>query len=612
MTKYLNNLYNQTFSILVVFILFGAILYAPVLDAPFKMLDDNISIVQNDLIKDVANAPQLFKQSFFGSGHFYRPLVSLSFMLDHHFFGMQSLYFNIINLMLHICCAFMVFLVISILLENRKYGFWTGFLFLVHPINWEPVCNIPGRSILLCTFFTLSALYFLLLAFKYNKSYIHIISSLLCFILAMLSKESAAMMPVLAGSYLLIIKRVKLKELLVLVPYFIVIGIYIAVRTYFDITETFPWQGFGAAALGFLTFLRSVLTHLRLFILPVDLYFDRSRLLYEGFLNVSIWVAPVVLVSVAGFLWRIRQRVSAVVWFFILWCAIEIFPVSQLVTNIGVHAGAISAADHFLYVPSIGLFALLVLWVDRIAFHNEKMKIIAPSIFMVVTTAVLSMWMVMTSKQAFISNSALTMYKQSIDTNPNNARMRYALGYEWVKVKHFKNAEKHFRAGLALDSGDTNLRMGLAQSLCDQRRTFSCVRAYERAAVDVGLEVKYKENLHQAYLTLIEHYKIVLTTEPNQEGLYYNLAITESKAGFLEDALTSYLKAITLKPDFRMALFNVATLYEAQQDFKKAAQYYELSLGVADIHDEHTEYANLRLIDIYSRLNMPKRANKHR
>ena len=59
-------------------------------------------------------------------------------------FGFNSFFYNLDNLILHILNALLVFLLVSRLTNNDTIGFWTGLLFVIHPVQWEAVCNVPG------------------------------------------------------------------------------------------------------------------------------------------------------------------------------------------------------------------------------------------------------------------------------------------------------------------------------------------------------------------------------------------------------------------------------------------------------------------------------------
>src|SRR3989338_399914 len=184
---------NSWLTILVIIFL-GFSAYSFVLGSPFKTLDDNISIVYNPSIKSFSHLKSIFATSFFGSGHYYRPLVSFSFMAGYAFFGLNPFYFNLTNILIHAATSCVIFFLVTALMNNRLIAFLTAVLFVIHPINWEAVCNISGRAILLSAFFAVSA-FFCYVLFYRRKSIVFYICSIVFFALALLSKESAAMLP---------------------------------------------------------------------------------------------------------------------------------------------------------------------------------------------------------------------------------------------------------------------------------------------------------------------------------------------------------------------------------------------------------------------------------
>ena len=69
--------------------------YSFVLSAPFKIMDDQVSIVENRAIGDFSNIKQVFTSGFFGDHTFYRPLVALSFMTEYRLFGLNYFFYNL-------------------------------------------------------------------------------------------------------------------------------------------------------------------------------------------------------------------------------------------------------------------------------------------------------------------------------------------------------------------------------------------------------------------------------------------------------------------------------------------------------------------------------------
>lgn len=612
MNKFLNRIIHHPIYPFIAIGLFAFVLYSFALNAPFKALDDAYSIVSNPTIHDIKNAPQLFTESFFGAGHYYRPLVALSFMIDYHFFGTNSLFYNLESLLIHITSAWIIFLFVSLLLNDRAKGFWVGFIFAIHPIHWEQLVNISGRAILLSGFFVFGSFYFYLLFQKYRHSLVHLIVSVVLCAAGLLCKESAAMLPIVLVGYLFLIKKAAFKEYVWLLPYFAVIAGYIGVRKLLGFTSTYPWEDAVQYTMGFLTFLSSVIVHIVSLIYPFNLHFDRSFVVHQSFTDPALLMTIILFGGVTYAFYQARTRVSPIVWFCLFWFFVELFPVAQVVTTIGVQPGVISTADHFLYVPSVAVFILIVLLgYQGVNFLRER-NLASPLVCTFLIAGTLVGWMIMTQKQAVMGRSAITMLDQSVRHDPHNARVRTSLGLEYARINNFELAEQQFRESLRLRPDEPVAAVSLAQTLCDQRRLSECILQYEGIRDIYGQEMLYKKNLRQAYQQQAQFYQQLLKADPKNVELYYSLAIAQSKTGQVDAAIQTYLKALSIKPDFRMALFNLGAIYEGRHEPMKAAQYYEMMLDIDARADEVTDYARLRLIGLYTDLNMPKRLNKHR
>ena len=161
------------------------------------VFDDEAYIIRN---KPVTN-PCI--QGFFtpvkATGVF-RPLGFASFAVEWKITGGKPTLFHADNLLLHVVVTLLFYLVLQKLLESVPHGtkiaFAAALLFAVHPIHTEAVAWITGRSELFAAAFVLAAWLLHLEDWP--------LFSLLCFALALLSKESAVeLLPLaLLGDYL--------------------------------------------------------------------------------------------------------------------------------------------------------------------------------------------------------------------------------------------------------------------------------------------------------------------------------------------------------------------------------------------------------------------------
>ncbi|MCZ6689381.1 MAG: tetratricopeptide repeat protein [Planctomycetota bacterium] len=160
--------------------------------------DDIRGISRNHLIKRVRHIPQIFGSDLYaGTGERagnYRPVLLTTFALDYAIFrGPRPWAFHLVNLFLHAGVSWLVFLVLSRLLNRSgEAPFLAACLFAVHPIHSEAVAVIMGRAELLAAGLLLGAWLITLSGRKGSTPL-----SLLLFLLALLSKETAAIFPVL-------------------------------------------------------------------------------------------------------------------------------------------------------------------------------------------------------------------------------------------------------------------------------------------------------------------------------------------------------------------------------------------------------------------------------
>lgn len=525
--------YGGTFDLIVI-IAAVIICYSFMLQSPFKSMDDQFSIVNNEDIKSFDNIGKIFRSSFFGEGHYYRPLVALSFMLEYHLFGLNSFYYHLISLMLHALSAVVVYGLIFVLVNNRTRAFFISFLFAIHPINSEAVWNIADRSILLSSLFVLSSFLSYCHAQKKTQRVFFYIMSWLFFTLGLLAKESAVMLPVVLCAYELLSnnnegrRRHGLKPVL---PFFLIIIFVVILRRCLGIVEVFAWGSVSAYIFGFLTFLRGLLTYVRLFIFPVDLYFDRSRAMFISFQDPQlIFTLFAVILSLAVF-FKNRNRISKTALFFMVWFLVELFPVSQIVTSIGVSPGYISTSEHFLYTASVGMFGLLVLTYQRIISYMRDKNQFSSQLSSIIAVIFIIFLMATTIQQNIYASHPVAMLKRSVEMNPNNERVLYSLAMELIRQKRFDEAQQHLKQILNINPVNARAQIAYGKLLCDKGKCWESVLVYEKVRNPQKLKDVLYENLNATYRLLINQYEQQLKSDKKNNDLHFRLGYIYQKLG---------------------------------------------------------------------------------
>jgi len=557
----------------------GFVLYSFVLGAPFKTLDDRASISENQYVSNLKYIPQMFQTSFFNDHFYYRPLVTLSYTLERHFFGLNYFFFNIINLLLHLATAVIVFRLIATLFNDEGLGFWVGFLFAIHPVQAEAVANIAGRSILLCAFFELSAFFsFLIFTRRLQKRFLLV--ALVCFSLALLSKESSAPLPAILAAYMLILnarqKKPLFKNIQRVVPFFLVLAGYFLLRMSLKISSISFVMDVRDYFCGILTFALSVLTYLRIVFFPVDLRFDRIYPVIYDLISFDVLLTIGSFALLVFFLIRSYKRVKPEVLFIISLIFLRLLPLSQVIP-IRSQAGYICVPDHFIYVSSVGFFTLIVLCFRYGACWLGEHKQLSLRLARVIAGAWMAFLALTTIEQNIYAVNEIAMYTRAVSFAPHHVRMNIALGLSYALDKDFPDAEKYFRRALIDEPANQRARLGLGTAVFDQGRYWEGLELYDQVGEPNDFQEILEANKNLAYRILIEKYEGMLANNSAPvEKIYYSLGVVYAKKGDFKKAVDYFQKALKVDPAFTNARFNLCNCYKASGQEANAAACFKI------------------------------------
>ncbi len=213
-------------SILLSLFIFGFVSFYYVLDYPF-FADDYVllrNLRENSLSR-------FFIANWFGNrgqGGFYRPLVMVSLALNSSLLGISSHSFHLVNLLLHLAVVALVYVLTRLLFGSQLIASIAALIFLFHPSHFEILYWVCSRTDSLASLFMLTSLILLVLYIAKDRG-LHYVVSIFLFILALLTKEIAAVTPAL-GIIVLYQQGQIRSRIRTTIPYFIVLGAYIAGR----------------------------------------------------------------------------------------------------------------------------------------------------------------------------------------------------------------------------------------------------------------------------------------------------------------------------------------------------------------------------------------------
>lgn len=342
------------------------VVYLGALGNRFAM-DDIPLVVRNPLVQSVSGMWQAFAAPFwppdFG-GHMYRPLSVATWTLDQAVGG--AWWFHLVNLLWHAAACIAVVALVRRFADDHS-ALIAGLLFAVHPVHVEAVANVVGRTELMSALFLVLGVYAALARGS-------VAWSAAAWILALLSKENAAVLPALVvWGWILGLGRPPRRRMLAFVASWLVIGAaYAGVRSH----VLAPYAGFQSVAPVFidqspiairLTAVAALADVARLVVFPLTLRVDYSpdeRTLVDspadarflaGFACFLIWCALLVLAFRRG------RKLEA---FGLGWIGIAFLPVANLVFPAG-----FLVAERTLYLPSAGLALTAGSWLARWPAH---------------------------------------------------------------------------------------------------------------------------------------------------------------------------------------------------------------------------------------------------
>ncbi|MEX1183637.1 MAG: hypothetical protein WEF86_10420 [Gemmatimonadota bacterium] len=174
------------------------LLYLPAVRNGFAY-DDHMIVRINESVHDLSNAHRLFTQPYWPVEDLglYRPLVLLGFAVDWAISGGSPGWFHFVNALWNAAASALVFLFL-ISFVHVPVAALAALVFAAHPVHVEAVANIVGRAEVMAAVFSLVALVTWVRSDPDRPLPPARLGLVLtCYVLALLSKENAIMLPAL-------------------------------------------------------------------------------------------------------------------------------------------------------------------------------------------------------------------------------------------------------------------------------------------------------------------------------------------------------------------------------------------------------------------------------
>ena len=534
-----------------VLLLAGLFVYLPALHGNW-LWDDGFTIKDNPLMGEAGG---WWKFWFAPPGPDYFPLTSTVEWGLWRVFGDHTFPFHVACLGLHLLSAFLIWALFKRL--GLKLALLGALLFVVHPLAVESMAWISELKNTVSLPLLLGAMLCWLYYDDEKKQSKFYFGALVLFLAALLAKTSVVMLPFVLLLYTWWkYGRITRKKFVATIPFFAVAFVLGVLTMFFQKqwaigTEAIDTGGpvGRAAGAGW-----ALLFYTGKFFWPMHLmpayppwsfnHYDVTQLLP--------WLVPA---GVGAVLWWRRSDPWARAGLLGLgFFALNLAPVLGFLTMSYMRIAWV--ADHFAYVPMIGLIGLVALGVDKLLAASPRAALPIAAGTLVLLTYLLAAQSYNYAEN-FRDQTALWSY--TLKLNPNSWLAELNLGLSLTEMRDLPRAEMHLRKSIALHDNFYGTHMALANIVAQMGRN-------EEAAGEYAQALKLSPDSISAHV----NYGIVLSRlhrDKESEGQYYlaTLCPAQSPANLANLA---------------MAHFNLAYVYQQQGKKAEAIRQFQAVLEI--------------------------------
>ncbi|MDD3875682.1 MAG: DUF6056 family protein, partial [Bacteroidales bacterium] len=427
--------------LLLTFFLFGKIQ-----KQEFLNWDDPDMITNNSQIRSLS--PDNIKDIFTpdkDKGE-YQPLTTLSYAINYYFSDFEPFSYKLVNLCLHLFNVILIFYMILLLFKNKLLSTFVSLMFSFHPMQVEVVAWASARNYLLFSFFFLLSLIFYIkyLQSNYKSSFLWFAISF--FLLALLSKSTAVVLPLLLFSLDYFFKRkFESKTFIEKIP-FLLLALFFGLiallpktaNQYQSMSDYYNYLDrifFIFHSISFYIFKLLVPIHQKV----IYLYPDKI----DNFLPFIYYLSPILILFLIVVFLKFIKSEKRTFYFAALFFLINIILVIHLIPTdrTGI------TAERYVYLSGIGFFVILYKFIE---FVSKKYSIkhslisfalIVYSGFLIFTTnSRISVW-----------ENNVTLWTSEIEINPLNETAYINLGDVYYRQRDFNKAIEVYEKALDIN-----------------------------------------------------------------------------------------------------------------------------------------------------------------
>lgn len=604
-----NNLYGL-FLIVISFLIYANTIGHDYTLDDFLLIKDNFytqaglkgipDILSNDMFS--GNNPG-YKSDL--SGGRYRPLSQITFAIEYELFGFNPTISHIINILLFSLTPYFIFITLSLLIKSsrqdfvwyRSLPFLAGLIFAVHPIHTEAVANIKGRDEIMSMLFVIISFY-LFLKYTDNQKIKLLISSVVMFFLALMSKENAiTYLAVLPLSLMMFREKDWKFAAKSIIPYLAVSLLFIIIRQSIvgggkelAIPELMNEPFYGMTIIEkYGTIFVTLFNYIKLQFFPYPLTYDYYpyHIVKTSLFSIIPLLAialHIFMIFVAFKIWKSNRIIS----FAIIYYFVTLSIVSNLLFTIGSFMN-----ERFIYMPSLAICIFFAWLISDFLAEKKISKSIVITVILLITISYSSL--------AIIRNPVwkdnYTLMTTDVNISSNSAFGNYCAGIQYyekmtkttdAKEKNifFELSKKHLYKAIEIHPRYSNafVTLGNAYYEHNKNKMDSTLHYYTKAFevypgnYSVSLNLA---RLHRDYTKDIKKTTFYLNncikTNPNKFEAYNDFGIVYFNSGQFKEAIQMFENALSREKNLKQIYTNLASAYKAIGNEDKANFYLSRS-----------------------------------
>jgi protein O-mannosyl-transferase len=531
-------------------VLAALVIYWPALGGQW-LWDDDLLVTANLRLRDLHG---LFQIWFAAPINDYWPLTWTLLWIEWHLFGNAPFMYHAVSLALHVCSAFLLWRLLGRL--GLRWGWLGGLLLVIHPLMVESVAWVAEiKNTLSLPLFLLSCDAWLDAEEGKRHAYG---KSIAFYLAAMLAKSSTVMLPAVLLLYCWWKRRtVTRQEWLRMVPYVVIAATLGFITIYFQNPAYFQLKRHlmhpvdpGGPMTRVLRAGAIVYFYLGKFVLPAGLLpiYPRSTL------DAPIWLLTLALPCLALLLlvlWLKRNSWSRTALFGLGFFFINILPVTGLVRMKYFEVSWV--ADHLAYLPAIGLIALAVAGVEKLAALSNRLLLPYGAAVLVLLLAALA-WQ--SRADASLYTDQETLWTYGVQGNPDEELPNNMLGVALLHNGHFTAAIDAYERALKANPDDVEAYSNLGaidiqtgqmdQANMYLRHALRIDPDFPDAHANLGSILLYQRQLPQA----LGEFQQALHDRPESPDMHFEIGVILQSTGHSAEAIQQFEQVLQLDPNY--------------------------------------------------------------